>query len=136
MPCGEYCVVKAAKALKGYRSDRPVRDPSGWTRRDSLLVLASYVARPPRMLLPPQPELDRVASLTRMPMAEIRRRMVRFAGHDPDNTIPQEEALGTRDGRLWKEYIDDPMRLMADAEWTVEEGRFRPKTLYKEGSGP
>lgn len=113
-----------------------MRDPSGWTRRDSLLVLASYVARPPRLLLPPQPELDRVASLTRMPMAEIRRRMVRFAGHDPDNAIPFEEPLGTRDGRLWKEYHDDPMKLMADAEWTVEEGRFRPKTLYKDGSGP
>ncbi len=110
-----------------------MRNPSGWTRRDSLVVLASYAARPPRMGLPPQRELERVASLLRMPLDAVRARMLRFAGHDPDNPTACAEPLGPRDRRLWETYRGDVLRLMADAEWAVEEGKFRPRTLFGDG---
>lgn len=114
-----------------------MRSPSGWTRRDSLVVLASYAARPPHLALPPQPELERVASVLRMPVEAVRARMLRFAGHDAGNPVAADEALGPRDRRLWEEYRRDPMRLQADAEWAVEEGKYRPRWLYgDDGSGP
>lgn len=114
-----------------------MRKSSGWTRRDSLITFASYAARPGRLALPPPPEVDRVASVLRMPAEAVRERMLRFAGHDPDNPAQCDEALPLRDRRLWEEYHGDPMRLQADAEWAIEEGKYRPRWLYKEeGSGP
>lgn len=114
-----------------------MRDPSRWTRSDSLVVLASYAARPPHLSLPPPSELERVASVLRMPVETVRRRMLRFAGHDPCNPTACEEELGPRDRRLWDTYRGDPMRLQADAEWAVEERKYRPRWLYgDDGSGP
>lgn len=114
-----------------------MRSPSGWTRGDSLVVLASYAARPPHLALPPPPEVERVASVLRMPVEVVRARMLRFAGHDPQNPTTCDEDLGPRDRRLWDAYRSDPMRLQADAEWAVQASKYRPRWLYgDDGSGP
>lgn len=108
------------------------RRTSTWTRHDSLVVLASYRARPSGHHRVPEMELERVAGVLNVPVETVRRRMHAFAGLDPQNPAPEPDHVSPRDRRLWEQYRNDAWRLQTDAEWAVEERKARPKALFRE----
>lgn len=107
------------------------RGERGWTREDSLIVLAGYCDRPPRALLPPSAERERIANLLRVDVSAVTRRLWMFAGLDPDNKAEGEPA-GSRERRLWKQYADDRVSLMMDADDAIRSKGRIPRALQED----
>ncbi len=103
------------------------RSPASWTRNDSLLVMASYVQKPPRVMVPPLPERERLSNLTGHSVAEVTARLWAFAAVDPDNAATGD--AGKRETELWERYADDRLELLIAADALIEERRRIPHYL-------
>ncbi len=95
--------------------------PVPWTRGHSLVVLASFMDRPPNMAIPPALERERVANLLRAEVDEVTRRywmFHRLAGGDGEPPEPRER-------KLWNEFEGHPLECaMAADEWLAERRRL------------
>lgn len=96
-----------------------------WSRDDSLLVLASYLDRPPGMSLPPAPERERVASLVRRTVEAVTQRYQDFAAAE------RQEPTGKQVARLWAEFGDQPLECAIAADEVMAARRRVPYHLRK-----
>ncbi len=101
-----------------------------WTKDDTIVVLAAYFERPAGHQLPPEAALQRTANQLRVPVETVRAHMDAFASLDPDN--PRQDAPTTRTDRaVWERYGDDAPSCAMDAEWILEDRKWRPKWLFR-----
>lgn len=107
---------------------RPRRKADSWNRTDSLLVLASYLDRPGRLVVPPSQERERIAGVLRHELDAVSRRYWMFAGLDPTNDAEGEPA-GERERRLWEQYESDRMQCMLLADDALAEFKRVPHHL-------
>lgn len=103
------------------------KDARSWSRKDSLLVLASYVEKPARIMVPPLRERERLANLTGHSVQEVTARLWMFAALDPDNSATGD--AGKRETELWQQYADDRLELMLAADALLEERKRIPRYL-------